>query len=60
MLVRTEAEVTVSLSCGLPATEQDDVRAGRSSEGELVEGEAFTAGSLNASACSLRESEGCD
>ena len=57
MLVRTEAEVLDSLASVLLAADEDGVGASGGTGGELVEGEALTAGSLDAGTGSVGESE---
>ena len=58
--VGTEAEVLVGLTGALGATDEDDVGASRGAEGELVEGQALTAGGENAGAGSGSEAESAD
>ena len=57
MLVGTVTEVTNSLSGVSFATEQDSVGTGGASQGELVQGEAFTASSQDAGTGSGSETE---
>ena len=58
--VGTEAEMLVGLTGALGATDEDDVGASRGAEGELVEGQALTAGGENAGAGSGSEAESAD
>jgi hypothetical protein len=58
--VGTEAEVLVGLTGALGATDEDDVGASRGAEGELVEGQALTAGSENAGTGGGGEAESAD
>lgn len=51
------AEVLEGLASILGSAEQDDIAARGSSEGQLVKGQAFTAGLLDPCACGRRESE---
>lgn len=60
MLVGAEAEVLDGLTGVLGATEEDDVRASRGTEGQLVESQALTTGLLNASAGSGSEAKRSD
>lgn len=52
-----EAEVLDSLAVALWTTEEDDVRAGRSTHSELVEGDALASSLQNASAGSRGEAQ---
>lgn len=58
--MRAETEVLHSLARVLRATEKDGVGASRGAEGELVEGEALTAGLGDAGAGGGGEAEGAD
>lgn len=58
--VRTETEVLIDLSGVLGSSEKDGVAALGCSEGELVEGEALAAGSLDALAGGAGEAESGD
>lgn len=58
--VGTEAEVLVGLTGSLGATDEDDVGASGGAEGELVEGQALTAGSSDAGTGGSGEAEGAD
>eukprot|EP00672_Neobodo_designis_P008288 CAMPEP_0174877764 /NCGR_PEP_ID=MMETSP1114-20130205/82420_1 /TAXON_ID=312471 /ORGANISM="Neobodo designis, Strain CCAP 1951/1" /LENGTH=234 /DNA_ID=CAMNT_0016113151 /DNA_START=126 /DNA_END=826 /DNA_ORIENTATION=- len=53
-------EVLVLLLAGLATAHQEGVLAGRRDHGELVEGEALTAGALDALAGAAREAQGAD
>lgn len=58
--VGTETEVLDRLAGVLGATDEDDVGASRGAEGELVEGEALTAGLEDAGAGGGGEAQGAD
>jgi hypothetical protein len=58
--VGTEAEVLVGLTGSLGATDEDHVGASGGAEGELVEGDALTAGGDNAGTGGGSEAEGAD
>lgn len=60
VLVRAETEVLDCLASVLGAAQEDGVRAGRSTHGELVEGEALAAGFLDAGAGCAGEAQGGD
>ena len=58
--MRAKTEVLHGLARVLRATEEDGVGASRGTEGELVEGEALTAGLNDAGACGGGEAESAD
>ena len=58
--VGTEAEVLVGLTGVLGATDEDDVGASGGTEGELVEGDALTAGGDDAGTGGSSEAESAD
>jgi hypothetical protein len=58
MLMRSETEVLEGFTAVLRSSEDQSVATGRSSEGELIEGNRLTAGGGNSGTGSGRESKG--
>lgn len=56
----SSAEVLLGLATGLLSAEEEGVLAGGGNHGELIEGEALTAGGLDGGAGRLGEAEGAD
>ena len=58
--MRAKAEVLDGLTVALRATEEDDVRAGWSTHGKLVEGDTLASSLLNAGASSSGKAQSAD